>query len=332
MLLDRLGDGRRQWAGVADARGASVAHQIEAEGVERLLHASLGIVVGDDLGSRRQARFHPWPGAQPLLDGLLRQNAGAEHDAGIGCVGAARYGGDHDGSMAQRERLAIHLDLDAAMRVCLVLLLERDRRRGKLRLRRHGLCPFHRRRRGRRTGARELDRACLAEHRLCLVKRHAVLGPLGARQARLDRAQVELERVGEDRVGCIVRTEQSLRLAVRLDELHVMLAPPGEAQVLERLGVAGKEPDRCPVLRRHVPDGRAVGERQVRQPGAVKLDELSDDLLGAQHLRHSQHEVGRRRTSRQLAVQLEADHLGHEHRQRLAEHRRFCLDAADAPA
>ena len=36
--------------------------------------------------------------------------------------------------------------------------------------------------------------------------------------------------------------------------------------------------------------------------------------------------------SRNSPVELEADHLGHQHRQRLAEHGRLRLDAADAPA
>ena len=34
----------------------------------------------------------------------------------------------------------------------------------------------------------------------------------------------------------------------------------------------------------------------------------------------------------ELAVELEADHLGQQHRQRLAEHAGLRLDAADAPA
>ena len=31
-------------------------------------------------------------------------------------------------------------------------------------------------------------------------------------------------------------------------------------------------------------------------------------------------------------MQLEADHFGNEHRDRLAKHRGLCLDAADTPA
>ena len=68
------------------------------------------------------------------------------------------------------------------------------------------------------------------------------------------------------------------------------------------------------------------------RPRAVELDELADDLLLAKHLGDGEHEIRRRRARRQLAVQLEADDFRDEHRHRLAEHRRFGFDAADAPA
>ena len=65
---------------------------------------------------------------------------------------------------------------------------------------------------------------------------------------------------------------------------------------------------------------------------AEVLDELADDAGLAEDLRDGEDEVGRGRALRQLARQLEADDLRHEHRERLAEHRRFRLDPADAPA
>ena len=52
----------------------------------------------------------------------------------------------------------------------------------------------------------------------------------------------------------------------------------------------------------------------------------------AQHLGDGQHQVGGRHAFLQPAGQLEADHLGDQHRDRLAEHRRLRLDAADPPA
>ena len=45
-----------------------------------------------------------------------------------------------------------------------------------------------------------------------------------------------------------------------------------------------------------------------------------------------QHKVGRGDAFLELAGELEADHLRQQHRQRLAEHGGFRLDAADAPA
>jgi hypothetical protein len=65
---------------------------------------------------------------------------------------------------------------------------------------------------------------------------------------------------------------------------------------------------------------------------AAIFDELADHALLAQHLGDSQHQVGRRRAFRQRAGEAEADHLGDQHRDRLAEHGRLRLDAADAPA
>ena len=65
---------------------------------------------------------------------------------------------------------------------------------------------------------------------------------------------------------------------------------------------------------------------------AEVLDELPDDAGLAQDLGHREHEVGRGRALGQRAVEPEADDLRHEHRDRLAEHRRLGLDPADAPA
>ena len=45
-----------------------------------------------------------------------------------------------------------------------------------------------------------------------------------------------------------------------------------------------------------------------------------------------EHEIGRGHPLAQLAGETEADHVGDQHRDRLAEHRRLRLDAADAPA
>ena len=68
------------------------------------------------------------------------------------------------------------------------------------------------------------------------------------------------------------------------------------------------------------------------EPGAEELDEFADDALLAEHLGDGQHQVGRRDALAEPAGEAEADDLGDEHRDRLAEHRRLGLDAADAPA
>jgi len=125
---------------------------------------------------------------------------------------------------------------------------------------------------------------------------------------------------------------EEVLLAVRLDERDPLLAAPRETEVVERRRVDREEAARCSVLGRHVPEGRAVGERQRADSCAEVLDELADDADVPQPLGHGEHEVGGGGSFPQLARQLEADDLRHQHRQRLAQHRGLRLDPAHAPA
>ena len=140
-----------------------------------------------------------------------------------------------------------------------------------------------------------------------------------------------MERIGEARLLLRVE-EQPLRLRVRLDERDLLVRAAREPQVLERHVVDREDAARGAVLGRHVGDGRAVGDRDVPDAVAEELDELADDPLLPEHLRHGQHEIGRRRALGELAGQLEADDLREEHRHRLPEHRGLGLDAAAPPA
>jgi hypothetical protein len=120
-------------------------------------------------------------------------------------------------------------------------------------------------------------------------------------------------------------------LAVGLDEAHVLVATAGQAHELERLRVDREKAASRPVLRSHVGQSRAVGQRQARDPGAEVLDELSHDARVTKQLRHGQDEIGRGHATFQFAAQPHTDNLGNEHRDRLAEHRRLGFDPADAP-
>jgi hypothetical protein len=126
--------------------------------------------------------------------------------------------------------------------------------------------------------------------------------------------------------------EEALLLAVGLDERDVLGPPARHAQIVERRLVDREEPAGGPVLRRHVPDRGPVGEREPGEALAEVLDELPDHPRRAQDLRHGQDEVGRGRALAHRTGEAEADDLRHEHRDRLAELRRFRLDPAHAPA
>ena len=95
-LLDGVGHAVEQRAGVADAGGAAVADEVEAELLQRLGQAGPLEVVHDDPRAGRQRGLDPGLGAQAPLDRLLGQQPGADHDLRVRRVGAAGDGGDDD--------------------------------------------------------------------------------------------------------------------------------------------------------------------------------------------------------------------------------------------
>ena len=164
-----------------------------------------------------------------------------------------------------------------------------------------------------------------------LAERNAVLRTARPGEARLDRAEVEVHDLAVGGLDLLV-VEEVLGAAVALDARDVLVASTRHAQVGERLLVHREEAAGRAVLRRHVRDGGAVGEREPGEPGAEELDELADDAELPERLGHGENEVGRRRALGQAAGEPEADDLGHQHRERLAEHRRLRLDPAHTPA
>ena len=169
------------------------------------------------------------------------------------------------------------------------------------------------------------------EARLGLGEGDAVLRPLRARHGRLDGREVELQHVGEHRLGSGL-APQPLGLAVGLHQRHPLGRAAGRLEVLDGVGVDGEEAAGCAVLRRHVADGGAILHREMVEPLAAVLDELLHHAVFSQHLRAGQHEVGGGHPLLEPALEAEADHLGDHHRHRLAQHGGLGLDAAHAPA
>ena len=70
VVLDRVGDRLLQRAGVADAGGAAVADELEAERVEVLGQAGAVEILGDDLAAGGERGLHPGRGVSPFCRAL----------------------------------------------------------------------------------------------------------------------------------------------------------------------------------------------------------------------------------------------------------------------
>src|SRR5918997_4650627 len=112
VLVYRLAYGLGQRPGVADARGAAVANDVEPELLQVVQQARGLQVLGDDLGARREARLDVWLHRQALLDRLLREQPGPDHDRGVRRVGAAGDRSDDRRAVPELGLLAVERDGD----------------------------------------------------------------------------------------------------------------------------------------------------------------------------------------------------------------------------
>ncbi len=96
---DGVFDGGVEGAGVADAGGAAVADEVEAELVEVGLEAGFLEVVSDDAGAGGEGGFDVGGFGEAAFDGFFGEEAGTEHDGGVGGVGAGGDGGDENGGV-----------------------------------------------------------------------------------------------------------------------------------------------------------------------------------------------------------------------------------------
>ena len=78
-ILDR----RMQRTGIADARRAAVADEVETEFVEERLQTGLVQIIGDDARAGRERRLDGGIDRESALDGLFREQTGGQHDARI---------------------------------------------------------------------------------------------------------------------------------------------------------------------------------------------------------------------------------------------------------
>ena len=310
----------RQRPRVPDARRAPEPHEREAELVEVRREPGRVEVLGHDARTRSERRLDPRLGVQARLDGLLREQAGREHHGGVRRVRAARDRGDHDRAVTDRAVVERHrllrtrldglVGVDPDLRVPALLEEPADLARVGV-----GLEPVAERLDERTPHARERD---------------AVLRPLRSGDRGFDRGEVELDDLGEGRLGVAVATEQALLLRVALDEIDPV-APPGEPEVAQGLVVDRPVRGRGPVLGAHVRQRRAVRELERRAAVAEELHEPSDHPVLAEHLGERQDQVGRRRPGRERAANPNADDERRRQEHRLAEHRGLGLDPAHAP-
>ena len=317
-LVDGGIDGRRQGPGIAYTGGAAIAHQIETQRFQVLHQTGFLQVFGDYLGAGCQAGLHPGLARQAQLPGLARHQAGGHQHLGVGGIGAAGDRRDDHGAVVEVKLLAVHAHRHAlhggrgtADLPALVSPL--------------GLAA------GGDAQLLELVQFPL-ESGPAVGQGNAVLGALGARQGGHHRAQVQLQGGAVAGGGAVGVMPHAHGPHIGFHDRQLLFVAAGQAQVVDGLTVHREDAAGGAILGGHVGDGGAIRKAQVLQAGAEKLDKLADHAVLPQLLGYREDEVGGGGALGQLADEAEANHLGNQHGNRLAQHGGLRLDAAHTPA
>ena len=298
-FADGFGYGLRQGAGIADAGGAAVAHDVETQFLQIFEEPCFLQVVRGGQGTGCQGGLDPGLRAQSFFHGLLGYQAGGDHHRGVGGVGAGRDGGNDYAAIVQFHVLAVdaRLDRPAALNACL------------------GFQGFQ----------------IALEHRLGFPQLDTVLGTLGTGDAGHDGGNIQLKgfRVISD---LRVISPHSLSFGIGFREGDMLLGAAREAHIVQGFLVDGEKTAGGAVLRPHVGDGGPVAHGQMGEGVAIEFHELAHYPMFAQFLHDGQHQIRGGGAFSKLAGEFHAHDFGHQHGNGLAEHGGFGLDAPHAPA
>ena len=153
---------------------------------------------------------------------------------------------------------------------------------------------------------------------------------LGTRNRRYNCTHVEGKSVCIDRC-VVVAAPETVLFCIGFDQCDAVFVTTRCAQITQCLVVDREEATCCAILRRHVGDCRTVCQWKRIETLAVEFYELPNNAFFTQHFNNLKDEVRTGRAFHHRACQLKPYDFRDKHRDRLAEHRRFRLDPANAP-
>ena len=255
VLHDRFFDRSRERAGVSDTRRAAVADRLETELIKVRRQTGLFQIVRDDARTGRERGFDEGIYFEALRDGLLGEQAGREHHARVGSVGAAGDGGNQNGTVAELRATDFSGDGRKLFGFFAKTIFRNGLREGADKLLLH---------------LRELD---------------AILRALRTGDARPHGREIEREIRGIFDFAFLRNAPEALRLVVSFVGGDLFFIATRGAEIIRALGVDREKAHGRTVFGRHVGDHRAIYYGERGRARAVELDELADNLRLAELLR-----------------------------------------------
>ena len=219
-LADGLHHLARQRAAVSNTCRAAITHNVESQFRQRLKQPRLLQIFGDDPRAGRHTGLYIRLNSQTTFHRIFRKQPCADHDGGVGSVGARGDGRNYHRTVPNLLHAAVGANRGGDL--------------GRLRAQ-------------PKSTSADFLREPLPKDLFHLSHRDAVLGESRAGQTRFDGTHVQFEYLAVSRVGAVFGTEKPLRLAITLHQIDQILAPACQAHVTQSF-----------IIHREVAHGRAV--------------------------------------------------------------------------
>ena len=159
----------------------------------------------------------------------------------------------------------------------------------------------------------------------------AILRALRTCHAGLNGREIDVDVHAVFDISFFRHPEEVLRFEIIFERAALFRSAACGGEVVDGLGINGKEAHRGAVFGSHVRDRRAVGERECGRAFAIEFHKLTNHFRGAEELGNMEREIGRGDAFAKLIREVHAHNFWGEEIHGLAEHSCLGFDATNTP-
>lgn len=291
ILIDSIGDRGRKRKGIEDEGSEEEEEKVEEERVEIIMEEGVLEIGGEEMREGRKRGIEKWISIEEIGERVEGKKERGDKKDRVRGVGERSDGGNKKIEMEKIEVLKIE-GIEGGMESGIIVLgLKRGREEGE-----------------------------------DVLKWDEELREIREGNRRKEIENVEIEKVGEERIWGDGIEKNEMWEEIGLEKLEKMLVEEGNVNIFKSLMVKREEEEGWKILRKNIEDGRKVWERNVVEEREEELEEIEEEEIIEKNMSESEKEVGRGEELIEIEGEEEKDELRKKNGKRMEKNGRLRLD------